>query len=394
MCSLAEGGFLVEAQEEESSLENKVCQKCKNSPAKVKLRRKDVYCVECFIAGSKHKFRSTLGKNKVMIKDDKVLVPFNGDQNSVSMVDLIHSSLRDNNLKRHFYTVTIFIADFDFAGNGDTTDTEKRQDRVEKLKELVKGFEFEIRVGNLEAFLRNDLKLTTNCGKIEPSDELTKILTGFRDGSAKEDFLKQIESKMNVQAARMLGCNKIFECDCASDLAVSLMAGCATGRGINLPDDTGFADNRFGDELMVLRPMREFSSEEVSTYIKVAMDLQPIQTQVDESTIKGLTHKFLFGLQANFPATIPTIFRTTGKLLQDQSDERCRICDGNKNDVKDSPSVEATEFSRYISSVGTFNKEELSSECLINGELPQGGTSFPQLNISLASHKKVRCCMP
>ena len=47
------------------------CQKCKDTGSVVQLRGKDVYCEQCFISAMRHKFRSTLGKNKVMRAGDR-----------------------------------------------------------------------------------------------------------------------------------------------------------------------------------------------------------------------------------------------------------------------------------------------------------------------------------
>ena len=46
-----------------------------------------------------HKFRSTLGKNRVMRHGDKVLVDFDARQNAVAMLKLINSSLDEKNVK-------------------------------------------------------------------------------------------------------------------------------------------------------------------------------------------------------------------------------------------------------------------------------------------------------
>ena len=58
--------------------------------------------------------------------------------------------------------------------------------------------------------------------------------------------------------------------------------------------------------------MREFSHEEIDVYVQkvlVPAGVRPIADNQEKDTIRGLTQKFLLGLQVNFPATIPTIFR-------------------------------------------------------------------------------------
>ncbi len=76
-----------------------ICKKCRTNDAVLTLRTKDRYCRDCFVTSVTHKFRSTLGKNRVMRHGDKVCVDFDGRQNSVALVKLINSSLDEKNVK-------------------------------------------------------------------------------------------------------------------------------------------------------------------------------------------------------------------------------------------------------------------------------------------------------
>lgn len=211
----------------------------------------------------------------------------------------------------------------------------------------------------------------------ESSNEFSSTLAGMTEASAKEELLRILQEKLVVKAAKQLGCNKVFDMESAADLAVTLMTGCSTGRGINLSDDTGFLNKRHqidsasdgAPEFQIVRPMREFSYEEVNAYIDLVLrptGLAPIEIEQNDDTIRGLTRKFLLGLQVNFPATIPTIFRTTGKLHENviskeeentkSKENQCPLCFGRTIDMIDSPSVEATQISRLMSSIAHFNK--------------------------------------
>lgn len=55
-----------------------ICKKCKLNNAELTLRTKDDYCSTCFLGNSRHKFRATIGKHKIMKLDEKVLVLFEG----------------------------------------------------------------------------------------------------------------------------------------------------------------------------------------------------------------------------------------------------------------------------------------------------------------------------
>ena len=179
----------------------------------------------------------------------------------------------------------------------------------------------------------------------------------------------------------------------ATLLTLYIIIGLASGRGANLSDDTGFIDRRYSsnEEILLLRPMREFSDEEIYFYNKFSLredikfdDIQKIAWDSDSDTrdslfsIQTLTRDFLVGLQENFPATIPTIFRTGDKLQRnqdnkankkadefDRADEICVLCRGQRDAF--GATLEATNFSRLVSSkgkVGFESKVDLSPESI------------------------------
>lgn len=86
MCSLVDGAMLPVEDDDSCSvgssstatIDASICKKCRVAEAQLTLRKKDNYCSECFLAASKHKFRATLGKHKIMKLDEKVLVSFQG----------------------------------------------------------------------------------------------------------------------------------------------------------------------------------------------------------------------------------------------------------------------------------------------------------------------------
>ena len=152
-----------------------------------------------------------------------------------------------------------------------------------------------------------------------------------------------------------------------------LILGLACVRGTNLYDDTGFVDNRYlsNKETLILRPMREFSEEEINLYNEFSLtehkdSIQKLKHEQDKDiqdsedslySIQTLTRNFLGGLQENFPATIPTIFRTGDKLstceditLDNNEIDRCIICNGKKDAF--GSTLEATNFSKLVSRKG------------------------------------------
>ena len=83
----------------------------------------------------------------------------------------------------------------------------------------------------------------------------------------------------------------------------------------------------------------------------------------------------------------PTLFciRTTSKLEAGSGDSegspepRCPLCSGRNSDIVDSPSVEATQISRVMSSIAHFNKDgmaiDLSSDAIRKGNCLKGNES-------------------
>lgn len=69
------------------------CIKC-NKEGFLILRKKNVYCHSCFLANVIHKFRSSLGKNRLMRSLEKVLLGISGGYSSIVMLDIIHNVIR------------------------------------------------------------------------------------------------------------------------------------------------------------------------------------------------------------------------------------------------------------------------------------------------------------
>jgi len=142
MCSVVDGAFIEEDESFGNNLESeKLCQKCKIEKPILTLRRKDVYCKMCFLTNCNHKFRSTLGKNKAIRPNDRILVPFSGGQGSLAVLKLIRNSLEDeNNPKKVSYIPHVLIID--------ETGIEEEFQLSEVLK-LAKMFNFPIYVTHL-----------------------------------------------------------------------------------------------------------------------------------------------------------------------------------------------------------------------------------------------------
>ena len=99
MCSLVDGAFIPVEDDDSASVgtvsssttDSALCKKCKVAEPNLTLRKKDNYCAQCFLSSSKHKFRATLGKHKIMKIDEKVLVSFQGKYERISFACIVYN---------------------------------------------------------------------------------------------------------------------------------------------------------------------------------------------------------------------------------------------------------------------------------------------------------------
>lgn len=360
MCSLVDGAFPEPPSEDvvEDSKAKKLCQKCKEAEPILTLRKKDVYCKQCFLTNCNHKFRSTLGKNKAIRPNDRIMVAFSGSHGSLAVLKLIRNSLQDeNNPKKVAYFPTIFIID---DGN---------DFQLEPVLNLAKKFNFPIFVSHISSMMSNDpskgiferqeYKRPEEQTSLE--DFLSKTAT---DATAKLHLQKDLKRQLILSAAQFLNCSKVFTGESATVLAITLLSGVAIGRGAHVGNEAGFCDLR-SDKVQVLRPLREFSVKEVALFNEhndaedapIAHENEGTKKNLSDFSIERLTEKFVLELQEGFPSTVPTIFRTGDKLLLENHDVKCALCEGivdilNSNGDNFCSALEAAKFSKLVSEKG------------------------------------------
>merc|ERR1711915_1019841 len=194
------------------------------------------------------------------------------------------------------------------------------------------------------------------------SDQLSRTFKSLSDRSSRHEFLIQARKNVLVGVSQKLCCGKIMTGETGTRLAVELMSSVACGVGAGLPHRVGFRDSR-DEGVVILRPMREISSKEVSLYCVynhlVTWHGQEVQGVGD--TIRNVTQEFLLGLQENFPSTIPTVNRTGDKLTavddltDDENDEdTCLMCGSSLDTSTDTRhnALQATQYSSFISAGG------------------------------------------
>ncbi|XP_049926665.1 cytoplasmic tRNA 2-thiolation protein 2 isoform X2 [Epinephelus moara] len=307
---------------------SKKCVKCKEGTAAVVIRAGDTYCRGCFREYFIHKFRAMLGKNRVIYPGEKVLLAVSGGPSSCSMLSQVQEGLSQNAHKKlRFLPGIVYIDEGGAVGQS----MEERQRTVAELQAVFKatGFPFHIvpleQVLNLPSsvvvtapspserpasaykaavdhFIQSDSRSClaqqeqeeTSVPVVQESHthSLQQLIGSAKTLTASEDLLNTLRQHVLVHTARTEGYSKLMLGDNCTRLAVKLLTSISLGRGAQLAQDT----------------------------------------TADKASIQRLTESFVTKLQADFPSTVSTIYRTSEKLqtackssTADHCD-RCLLC--------------------------------------------------------------------
>ncbi|XP_037321767.2 cytoplasmic tRNA 2-thiolation protein 2 isoform X1 [Pungitius pungitius] len=348
---------------------SKKCVKCKEGTAAVVIRAGDAFCRVCFKEYFIHKFRAVLGKNRVIFPGEKVLLAVSGGPSSCSMLSQVQEGLSQNAHKRlRFLPAIVFIDEGGAVGQA----VEDRRRMAAELQAVFRatGLPFimvpleqvldlpssaltaaapsprEPAAGAYKAavddFVRSD---AGGCrSSLEPQQTaladvpasrthlLQQLIGSAQTLTAREDLLSTLRQHLLVHTARTEGYSKVMLGDNCTRLAIKLLTSISLGRGAQLAQDTGFSDSRYGDVLLV-RPMRDYSAKEIAYYNRLfsvpSVFIPSLETKTtDKSSIQRLTESFVTKLQADFPSTVSTIYRTSEKLQTAcRSSSKADVCD-------------------------------------------------------------------
>ncbi|XP_065205039.1 cytoplasmic tRNA 2-thiolation protein 2-A [Planococcus citri] len=344
MCSVIQDDFeLDQTAPEKSDIRLSTgCKKC-TEKADVVLQKRHSYCKSCFLVLVSHKFRSTLGKTKLIKHQDRILVVSYGDSNSTALLHLLEKGMSENNHKRiKFHPMVLFI---------DETALWPSLDKVSILEKIFESLKnFDCYVCKLSSVYGN--YTATNLNNSQPLDllkqdendvKLQNNFSGMKSATSKIDFILRLRYLVQKEVAVKLQCKKIFTPESGSNLAVRLLSDVILGRGSQISSDIGVCDTRLAD-IVTLRPLREITTKEVTFYnvfneLEVPAAPSLISFFNSSDSIHGVTEEFICGLQEEFPSTVYTIFHTGDKLKNsDGCDEKntCIMCN-NKIDATKCP---------------------------------------------------------
>ncbi|KAM9345047.1 cytoplasmic tRNA 2-thiolation protein 2 [Symphorus nematophorus] len=376
---------------------SKKCVKCKEATAAVVIRAGDTYCRSCFKEYFIHKFRAMLGKNRIIFPGEKVLLAVSGGPSSCSMLSQVQEGLSQNAHKKLRFLPGIVYID---EGGAVGLSVEERRRTADELQAVFKATGFPFHMVPLEQVLDLPTSVVTltpspserpasaykaavdhfiqsdggSCltprrqEETSPPDvqeshtrSLQQLIGSAKTLTAREDLLNTLRQHLLVHTARTEGYSKLMLGDNCTRLAVKLLTSISLGRGAQLAQDTGFSDSRFGDIILV-RPMRDYSAKEIAYYNRLfsvpSVFIPSLDTKTTEkASIQRLTESFVTKLQADFPSTVSTIYRTSEKLqtacksssTADHCD-RCLLCMcALDTTVEDASAFKATLISEQLS---------------------------------------------
>ena len=318
----------------------RTCMKCSSSEAVVVVRMDDPLCKTCFLAYFTHKFRATIGRARAIRAGEKVLLAFSGGPFSSAMMHLVCEGLSFRVPKKLRFEPGIAFID---EGEILKVSKEQRLQYAGQIRQIASKTGFPYHQLNLEDIFglekstQGDAICCKKSGKLEAGKDdagkLKSLFDAMASMTAKEDLLRTLRHQLLLTTAIKEGYSKVMLAECATRISIRLLSDISQGRGGDVPCDTGFSDDRHGDVIFI-RPMREFMTKEIALYnFFNNVETVPIMTlgtmTHSHASIDRLTEEFVTGLQADFPFTVSTIFRTGDKLsLKESGDDvtACALC--------------------------------------------------------------------
>ncbi|KAK7113947.1 cytoplasmic tRNA 2-thiolation protein 2-A-like isoform X1 [Littorina saxatilis] len=361
MCSVQEEAIPQQLNQLTGKLQ---CVKCRRDVPVVVTRVNDAFCQDCFLVYAVHKFRSAIGKSKVIVPKEHVLVAYSGGPASSALLHFLQEGKKEGKLR---FTVT--VVHIDELALVSVSDKE-RQEKVQEVVEIVQQRGFPLLLTSLECAMDmvkpeagESSQAPEMCKEVtsekevdalanpDKGDKLKKLLDSLPSISAKEEFIRVLRNQVLLGVARERGFTKVVVGDTATALSVRIMTDMAKGKGSQVSFDTTIGDKRYGD-VMVVRPIRDLNMKEVEAYNRLqnveSISIPHIADQWHKSnSIEQLTAHFIHGLQENFPSTVPNIVRTSDKLGHQDIEslpEKCSLCESPLDtDVGEASALRAVE---------------------------------------------------
>ncbi|TCD65230.1 hypothetical protein EIP91_002938 [Steccherinum ochraceum] len=348
----------------------KICVKCKTNPGSLIIRHA-VYCKECFVPLTTHKFRRSLepfvnakpdGPRRTALKPQgNLLVGFSGGLGSTVLLDLVHryyvvpdkALIQDDGGSHHPRHERVWkrvVVGYVEVCDAFPSMVERMSD-VRAIMEGYGGFEFvPLRIQdafdpcwwkkigrdpvNLGVDMTDEaLKLLRLEESTSPLEAMRSYMASLPTTTARSTALQTLTRVLLQYTAQANDCSHLVLGTSLTSLAVSLISGVAHGGGFHVREEmqeewtadqssdrevdvAKKATKRHG--LRIIRPLRDVGMKECGAW-SWWMGLKVVGRENWEwpgfkPGIGALTKAFIVGLEKDYPSTVSTIVRTCGKL--------------------------------------------------------------------------------
>ncbi|XP_018017066.1 cytoplasmic tRNA 2-thiolation protein 2 isoform X2 [Hyalella azteca] len=328
MCSVFDGDGIQELAAVTTEIllgSNSVCRKCHLQPVEVILHKTDPYCKKCFLAFATHKFRSCIGKHKLLPAGCPMVVGVSGGPSSSALLHFIHQGITLTSLKK--LRIDPIFLHIDEHCSPFSMHEADGIDVAERACRAVTKLGLKCYYTTLETILAEKpvtpLPFLQGSSCAQLRDRLTTpllrtkmqcLLQSCGSLTAQESVWQTLLQRCLVSACASLDHSRLMLGTSASAIAATILSFMAQGRGAYIPQHVSFCtvDRVMG--VHVYRPLRELMADELMHYNRL-MDITFEDPPQHNGTVNGCTHNFLGRLQSEFPSTVPTVFRTGDKLL-------------------------------------------------------------------------------
>lgn len=341
--------------------ELKSCRRCGAEPF-VTIDKVRIECKQCFLEFCNRKFRTTIGKSKLVKNNDCILLAYSGGPNSTALLDLIYNSMRCETRREQKFRVKVLHIDTSIIQLKEETETDQdflcqRVDNLTKrLETLSRTYpDWPIYFTNIEQYfsgnnnsrqnneqesdsinyIQYDTSVDENFIKSQLNNDshqnaLREALEELPDLTERQRFLdrccfslldrvvNQINSSCNQENDKL---KYIVTGSCATQLANDLLVDVILGQGSSIGSAVSICDRR--TQVPLMRPLREFNMKEIAFYLKA----REIHTHVSvtpnlltyrdrKASIQNVTEAFLSKLFLDYPSTYSTLLRTGSKMTE------------------------------------------------------------------------------
>lgn len=216
------------------------CKKCEG-PAYVLIQKEHSYCKPCFYENVNHKFRSTIGKSKLVKKGNRILLAVSGGASSSVMLQLTREGLSLENQHRRLQ----FIPSILHIDESALIPADVRTEITAEIREKLVSHDFDCYFTSIaKSFRESDVQLfTKNHATGVPADgaeesKLQQTLSALTSSSSKEELVRRLRIQLIVDVAVAEGFDAIFLGSSGSRLSIQLITDVAQGKGNQIDLET------------------------------------------------------------------------------------------------------------------------------------------------------------